>query len=282
VPHDRGELLFEYLPLPASPLAVALLILAGVVTFVLGPILARPDFWPLGGLCFVPFGLLVLAIVAARPSPTRIYAGGIEPSVPRWRRLGRIDRWFPWDDVVNVYPASYEVGGAAMSPFASSAGTLVHRGIGLDIRDGRRVLVRFTPPMIRAFRGETEGYTYVMATIRAALAARGRPLVTSVKDYTDAEILAMQREARGPLVSIVGIIFAFFLPPSLIAIVLTIAPAANPAVLALAAIVAATPPAASILVTRRRSERRNHLLGEIAKFQESKSTPAGGSNPGAR
>ena len=86
---DRGELLFEYLPLPASPLAVALLILAGVVTFVLGPILARPDFWPLGGLCFVPFGLLVVAIVAARPSPTRIYSGGIEPSVPRWRRFVR-------------------------------------------------------------------------------------------------------------------------------------------------------------------------------------------------
>jgi len=276
---ERGELLFTYIPLPATPLAVALLILVSIVTFVLGPILGRPDFWPLGGLCFVPFTLLVLWVVSARPTPTRIYANGIEVSVPRWRRLARSRPWLPWDTVVNVYPASYEIGGAAMSPFASSAGTLIHRGIGLEIRDGRRLLVQFTPPMIRAFRGETEGYAYAMIAIRAALTALGRPLVTSVKEYTDAEILAMQADARTPLVSIVGVIFAFFLPPSLVAIVLSLAPPANAAVLVLAAGVAAIPPTVSILVTRQRSIRRNYLLGEIAKFQEWKAPSGEVSSP---
>ena len=270
---DRGELLFEYYPLPASPFAVALLILTGVVTFVFGPIAARPDFWPIGGLCFVPFAVLVLAVLVSRPSPTRIHRNGVEVSAPWWRRVASGRRWYPWDDIVNVYPASYEIGGAAMSPFASSAGTLVHRGVGLETRDGPRVLLRFTPSTIRAFRGDTEGYAYAMAAIRAVLAARGRALVTSVKDYADAEILAMQAEARRPLVSIVGVIFAFFLPPALVGVLLSFVPPSSAAVLVLAAAVALLPPVVSILLTRQRSIRRNDLLGEIAKFQEWKSPP---------
>lgn len=269
---DPGELRFEYFPLPANPLGVALLILLGLVTFVLGPLTARPEFWPLGGLCFVPFALLVVGLLASRPSPTRIYSAGIEVSRPRWRALLRGRSWLSWDDVVNVYPASYEIGGAAMSPFASSAGTLVHRGIGLETREGRTILIRFTPSAIRAFRGDTPGYTYAMEAIRGALAARGRPLVTSVRTYADDEILRMTSEARKPLVSIVGVIFAFFLPPALVAILLLILlpilPALTPAILALAAVVALAPPAVSIELTRRRAVRRNRLLGEIAKFQE--------------
>lgn len=270
----KGEMLFEYIPLPASPLAVALLLLVGLVTFVLGPIAARPDFWPLGGLCFAPFAALLAAVLGLRPTATRIYREGIEPSTARWRAALAGRRWIPWDDVVNVYPASYEIGGAAMSPFASSAGTLVHRGIALETRAGRRIVLRFTPSVIRAFRGETEGYAYALDGVRRALAARGRPLVTTVREYADREILAMQEEARRPLVSIVAVIFAFFLPPSLVVVLLQLVPPTNAGVLALAAAVALAPPVASIELTHRRSIRRNFLLGEIAKFQEWKSTGA--------
>lgn len=279
---DPGELLFLYVPLPANPLTVALLILVSLATFVLGPLAARPEFWPLGGLCFAPFAFLVGAILLSRPTPTRIYRNGIEVSSPRWRAALGGRRFLSWDDVVNVYPASYEIGGAAMSPFASSAGTLVHRGIGLETRDGGTVLIRFTPAVIRAFRGETPGYTYAMSAIRSALTTRGRPLVTSVQEYRDDEILRMTAEARQPLVSIVGVIFAFFLPPSLVTVLLAVLPPLNPAILGLAAVVALAPPVVSIELTRRRSVRRNRLLGEIAKFQEWMSTQHGSSRGAER
>src|SRR2546422_4635855 len=178
-----GHLVFEYRPIPVTPMSVALLILLGLVTFVLGPIASPPELWPIGGLCFLPFGILVAFVLLTRPSPTRIFAEGIEVSLPLWRRLIGSGRTFAWDELANVYPASYEVSGAFLSPFASSAGTLVHTGIGLETVSGRRLVVRFTPGAIRAFRGETEGYSKAMQAVREVLRARGRPLVTNVRRY---------------------------------------------------------------------------------------------------
>ena len=125
--------------------------------------------------------------------------------------------YFPWSSIRNAYPASYEISGAAMSPFASSAGTLVHTGLGLETQDGRRRTVRFTPGTIRAFRTESPGFRYAMAAVREAFATMGRPLVSDVASYTDAQVLAMHAEARQPLLGLEAIIYAFFLPPAIFA-----------------------------------------------------------------
>src|SRR5712664_1618647 len=167
----RGPPVFEYRPIPVSPMSVAVLILLAVVTFVLGPLASPPELWPLGGLCLLPIALVMLYVLLNRPSPTRIYGEGIEVSLPAWRRILGSKRFFPWDEVANVYPASYEVSGAFLSPFASSAGTLVHVGIGLETVAGDRIVVRFTPGAIRAFRGETEGYVQAMDAVREVLRA---------------------------------------------------------------------------------------------------------------
>src|SRR6266540_4247582 len=125
-PARPRQLVFEYRPIPVSPMSVALLILLAIVTFVLGPLASPPELWPLGGLCFLPFLLLVALIAANRPSPTRIFYEGIEVSLPLWRRVLGTRRYYPWEDVANVYPASYEISGAFLSPVASSAGALGH------------------------------------------------------------------------------------------------------------------------------------------------------------
>lgn len=269
---NHGRLVFDYRPIPVSPMSVALLILFALVTFVLGPLASPPELWPLGGLCFVPFALLVVFVLLNRPSPTRIFTEGIEVSLPLWRRAAGIQRYLRWDDIANVYPASYEISGAFLSPFASSAGTLVHTGIGLETVRGRRLVVRFTPGTIRAFRGETEGYVRAMEAVREVFHARGRPLVTTVKPYSDEDVKAMSGEARQPLLGMAPIVLAFLAPPILVAAVfLSLSP--SPLAFGLAVLGAVVPPGVSILLTWRRSRRRSHLLSELSKFQESVRVP---------
>jgi hypothetical protein len=271
---DPGPLLYAYKPIPANPMSVALLLLLLVVTFGLGPLAAAPEgWWPLNGICFLPLGILLVAMVLFRPNPTYIYENGIEISLPLWRRLLGQARDFRWDEIRDIYPASYEVSGSFMSPFASSAGTLVHAGLGLETHDGRRLLVRFTPGAIRAFRAESQGFLEAMAVIRDRFARHGEPMVQTAKTFSDAEVLAMQTQARQPLVSIAGVFLAFFLPPTIVGAILLVATALNETItapLALAAVlVALIPPAFSMLATLRRSERRNAVLSELSKFQES-------------
>jgi hypothetical protein len=271
---DPGPLLYAYKPIPANPMPVALLILLLVVTFVLGPLAAAPEgWWPLNGLCFVPLGILLVAIVLFRPNPTYVYENGIEISLPLWHRLLGAQKDFRWDQIRDIYPASYEVSGSFTSPFASSAGTLVHAGLGLETTEGRRLLVRFTPGAIRAFRAESQGFLDALEVIRDRFARHSEPMVHTAKTFTDAQVLEMQSEARQPLVSIAGVFFAFFLPPTIVGAVLVAATAANvpltvPLVLA-AVLLALAPPAFSMLATLKRSERRNEILSELSKFQES-------------
>ncbi len=271
---DPGSLLYAYKPIPANPMSVALLILLLVVTLVFGPVAAAPEgLWPLNGICFLPLGLVLLAIVLFKPNPTYVYENGIEISLPFWRRVLGEQKDFRWGEIRDIYPASYEVAGSFMSPFASSAGTLVHAGIGLETVHGRRLLVRFTPGAIRAFRAESEGFLGAMAAIRDRFARHGEPMVRTAKTFSDEQVLQMQSRAREPLVSIVGVFFAFFLPPTIVGVVFLVATmAAIPisAPLALAAILLAlVPPAFSMVSTLRRSERRNEILSELSKFQES-------------
>lgn len=271
---DPGPLLYAYKPIPANPMSVALLLLFLVVTFVLGPLAAAPEgLWPLNGICFLPVGILLVSMILFKPNPTYVYENGIEISLPLWRRLAGQQRDFRWDQIRDIYPASYEVAGSFMSPFASSAGTLVHAGLGLETTDGRRLLVRFTPGAIRGFRAESRGFLEAMTVIRDRYARHAEPMVHTAKTFSDAEVLEMQKEARQPLVSIPGVFLAFFLPPTLVGGILVAATALDVPVttpLALAAIlVALIPPAVSMAATLRRSERRNAVLSELSKFQES-------------
>lgn len=269
----RGPLLYAYRPIPANPMTVAVLLIGLVVTFVIGPIAAGPEgLWPLGGLCFLPIALVVVAMIVFKPSPTFVFENGVEISLPLWRRILGERRYFTWSEIRDVYPRSYEVGGSFLSPFASSAGTLVHTGIGLDTKEGDHLLVRFTPGSIRAFRADSQGYLEAMAVIRNRFARHGESMVTTAKTFSDQQVLAMQATAREPLVPITGVFLAFFLPPSIVAAILIALSAARleltPIILIVALAVALAPPAASMLRTLRQSERRNDLLSELAKYQE--------------
>lgn len=271
---DPGALLYAYRPIPANPMSVALLILLLVATFVLGPVAAAPEgLWPLGGICFLPVGLLVLAMILSAPNPTYVYEDGIEISVPLWRRFLGTQRDFRWDEIRDIYPASYEVAGSFMSPFASSAGTLVHAGVGLETKDGRRLLVRFTPGAIRAFRAESPGFAGTMAAIRDRFARHGEPMVRTAKTFSDEEVLEMERRAREPLVSIPAVFLAFFLPPTIVGIVYLAATSLGLPITAplagAALLLALVPPGFSMASTLRRSEERNRILSEVSKFQES-------------
>src|SRR2546430_12615269 len=84
---DRGPLLYAYRPIPANPMTVAVLLLGLVVTFVIGPIAAGPEgLWPPGGPFFLPLTLVLAAIVAFQPSPTFVFANGMEISLPLLQR----------------------------------------------------------------------------------------------------------------------------------------------------------------------------------------------------
>src|SRR5213083_2080780 len=269
----RGALLYAYRPIPANPMAVALLLLVLVVTFGIGPLVAGPEgLWPLGGLCIAPLAVVLLAMALFKPNPTYVFEHGIEISLPLWRRMVGRPRYIPWSDVRDVYPRSYEVAGSFLSPFASSAGTLVHTGIGIETKAGHQLVIRFTPGSIQAFRADSRGYVEAMAAVRDRFARHGDRMVTTARALSDEEVLAMQARAREPLVSIVGVFFAFFLPPAIVAAVLLIASAARvaltPIVITAAVVVALLPPAASMNRTLRQSERRNDILSELAKYQE--------------
>ncbi len=271
---DPGPLLYAYKPIPANPMAVALLLLLLVVTLLLGPLAAAPEgLWPLNGICFLPLGILIVAMALFVPNPTYIYEHGIAISLPLWRRLLGAQRDFRWDEIRDVYPASYEVAGSFMSPFASSAGTLVHAGLGIETQDGRRLVVRFTPGAIRGFRAESQGFLEALEAIRGRFARRGEAMVNTAKTFTDAQVLEMQRAARQPLVSIATVFLAFFLPPTIVGVVFLSVTAAGLSLtlpVAAAAVLAAfVPPAVSMVSTLRRSERRNEILSELSKYQES-------------
>jgi len=185
-----------------------------------------------------------------------------------------------------VYPRSYEVAGSFLSPFASSAGTLVHTGIGIETKEGRRILIRFTPGSIRVFRAESRGYQETMRVIRDRFARRHERMITTAKSYSDTEVLSMQNQARQPLVRIEGVFTAFFLPPSIVAVLLItlqwLHVGLTAGILLVVLFFALLPPAISMARTLRQSERRNETLSELAKFQEHLRERSEGATDGAK
>jgi len=82
----------------------------------------------------------------------------------------------------------------------------------------------------------------------------------------------MQSQARQPLVRIEGVFTAFFLPPSIVIVLLIILQgfhvSLTAAIILIVLFFALVPPALSMARTLRQSERRNGILSELAKFQE--------------
>src|SRR5207244_8780695 len=144
------------------------------------------------------------AVPVFKPSLTFVFYDEIEISLPLWRRILGQRRYYPWSEIRDIYPRSYEVAGSFLSPFASSAGTLVHTGIGLETNAGRHLLVRFTPGSIRAFRAETRGYLEAMSVIRARFARSGDPMAQTATRLSDDQALAMQAQAPDPVVPSTG------------------------------------------------------------------------------
>src|SRR2546428_13075258 len=148
----RGPLLYASRPIPATPMTVAVLLLGLVVTFVIGPIAAGPEgLWPLGGLCFIPIALVVAAIIVFKPSPTFVFENGIEISLPLWQRIRGARRYYAWSEIRDIFPRSYEIGGAFLSPFASSAGALFHKGIGFEYEAAGNPFLLFYPGLFLSF-----------------------------------------------------------------------------------------------------------------------------------
>lgn len=268
----KGELLYEYHPIPANPLLLALLLVVALVTFVIAPLLSPSDLFPLGGLCFLPVILLLAMLLVGLPSPARVWSEGIEISLPLYRRVLGKRSYHPFAQISNIYPASYEVTGTFMSPFASSAGTLVHLGIGFETIDGKRLLMRFTPATLRSFRGESRGFVETLETIRGVYAGRGVLLVTRCNHYSEQELKSMHEEATAPLVSVNTTIFAFLGAPAVVALVFFIADYTGLEIsgllMTLVVFLSSIPPGLAIYKTYERSKRRNFLLTEIAKFRE--------------
>src|SRR3989442_4249227 len=94
---DRGPLLYAYRPIPANPMTVAVLLLVLVVTLVIGPIAAGPEgLWPLGGLCFIPVGLVPVSLPVVKPSPAFAFEGGTQLYLPLSQGLPGEAPLYPW------------------------------------------------------------------------------------------------------------------------------------------------------------------------------------------
>ncbi len=268
---ERGDLLYEYTPLPVHPMGLALLVVFGIVALIGLPAgLQGGELGILDWLWFAPFLITIFAVVLARPGPIRVYRNGIQPSRPRILRLPAGDHFLPFSSIKNIYPKPYYVAGAIMSPFAASVGTVEHVGLGLEIRDGRVMVLKFTPSLPGFVRGESEGYRLAMVHLQEALRANGRPMVTEVRPYSPEELDAMKRRALRPLMPFPVIIAGFFSPFAtlsagyLVAISLGLS-LSGPVLLAIVTL-GVLPMGTMISLSWWRGRLRHRLLDEISKF----------------
>lgn len=272
-PDELGGPRFEFRPLPASPILIALFMLTLFVVLVGLPLssLSRGtlDLW---WLWIVPPLLLLGAMVLGRPAPFRVYDNGVELPLPLWRRLAGARRIVGVEEIINLYPRLYYVAGALLSPFAASVGTVEHLGLNLDLADGREIVVKFTPGNPRFAQGQEEGYTLAAEELRAVFREHGRPWVSRVRDYAPDEIDRMKRAAARPLMPFTVIVLAFFAPVALIPLLHAAFTALeiplNTAGMAILVAAGVAPVLAMLLTSWRRSRVRHGYLKEIAKHRE--------------
>jgi hypothetical protein len=268
---DRGELLWEYRPPRAHPILYAGLLVFGFV-FVTGALenYARDDQAFLYAVYALPFLATLLLAVALEPGVVRIHRDGIAPSRPlvaRWARP-----FLRWDELAAVYPASYDVTGAFVSPFASSDGKVTQTGLALEDRKGRTETVRFTPTRFAHNTPRSRGYKEAIDLVRALHAEQGRPLVPQAKTFTAQERAAMLAEARKPFLPFFAIVLLFAgAAPALWALLMLGVP------IAAALPVALLLPLGTSLRSALQSRRRNALLdalGKAAEFERGQAAPA--------
>jgi hypothetical protein len=270
---ELGEPRFEYRPLPASPISVALLMVTVLVAAIGLPLASiGRGFYGLWWLWVAPPVLVAVAVILARPGPLRIYEKGLELPLPLWKRLLGFRCHFAYDEIVNLYPRLYYVAGALMSPFAASVGTVEHMGLGIELRNGKEEILRFTPGIPRFSRGEDEGYRMVVKELRVVFRNLGRPWVVDVQDYTVEEIERMKREAARPLMSFPVIVLSFFSPVAIIPLLYTALLSTGEAIgieaLMGVVLVGISPTIAMLLISWKRSRRRHRYLREVSKYTE--------------
>jgi len=259
---DRGPLLWEYRPPRAHPILYAGLLVSGFV-FATGSLenLARDGKPLIYAVYALPLVLDAWLMAALTPSPVRIHRHGIAPSRPLllrwWRPFAR------WDQLAAVYPASYDVTGAFVSPFASSDGKVTQTGLGLEWPNGRRETVRFTPSRFAHNSPRSRGYRQAIDVMRALFAEQGRPLVPEAESFTSEQREAMLAEARRPFLPFFAIVFLFAAAAPVLGLLLWLRlpiAAALPVALAF--------PVGTSLRDWSQSRRRNAILDRLSKAAE--------------
>lgn len=260
---DRGALRWEYDPPRAHPILYAGVLVFAVVlaTGSLENVLRdnKPFLYAVYAL---PLLLTSLVLVALLPSPVRIHERGVAPSRPlllRWWRP-----FLAWRDVRSCYPASYDVTGAFVSPFASSDGKVTQTGIALELADGHVETLRFTPTRFSLTSRRSLGFRAAWDVVEEAFRRAGRPLVPDAPRYSEQEKAAMVAEARKPFLPFFAIVFLFAsaAPVALLLLKLGLPPGA-------AVPLGLVAPLATSLRSWTASRKRNRILNALSKAAES-------------
>lgn len=260
---DRAALLWEYRPPRAHPILYAGLIIT-LAVFATGALenFLRGNQAFLYAVYAAPVGGVAFMMAALWRSPVRIYGNGIAPSrilLLRWRRP-----FIAWDEVAAAYPASYDVTGAFVSPFASSDGKVTQTGLGLELGNGTVETVRFTPTRFAQNTRRSRGYREAMDVVRQAFADRGRALVPHAEALDDAARDALLRKAREPFLPFFAIVLLFASAAPVLWLLLAIGGLPIGVALPLALIL----PLGTSLQSWLRSSRRNAILNRLAKVAE--------------
>jgi hypothetical protein len=256
---DRGALLLEYRPPRAHPIVYAGLLCFAFV-FLTGSAenLLRDNKAFLYAVYAAPFVLLLLLLLLLWPTDTRLHEQGIAPSRPvllLWRRP-----FVRWDELAAVYPSSYDVTGAFVSPFASSDGKVTQTGLGLEWPDGRRETVKFTPTRFALTSRRSRGYREAYSVVLDVFARQGRPLVPSAPVYSEAEKDAMLARARAPFLPFFAIVLLFASAAPVTWLLLKVGLPVPAALL-----VGLVAPLATSLRSWAKSRQRNRLLDLLSK-----------------
>ena len=259
---ERGPLLFEYRPPAAHPILYAGVIVFGFV-LATGSLEAAARGAParIYAIYAAPLLATVALMLLLRPSPVRIHAGGIAPSRPlllRWRRP-----FIRWDEAVAVYPQSYDVTGAFVSPFASSDGKVTQTGLGIELPGGRVETVAFTPTRFAENTRRSRGYREAMEVVRARFAEMGRPMVPAAEVIDAPERERLLAEARKPFLPFFAIVFLFAAAAPALWLMLWLG-----LDLRLALPLALALPLGTSLRSWTQSRRRNRILGRLSKAAE--------------
>lgn len=259
---DRGDLLFEYDPPRAHPILYAGLL---VFSFVLLTGSAenalrdnRPELYAVYSLPLLVTGLVLVCLL---PSSIRIHRNGIAPSRPlalRWWRP-----FHAWTDVAAIYPASYDVTGAFVSPFASSDGKVTQTGIGLDLAAGGHETLQFTPTRFSLTSRRSRGFREAWPVVEGIFRDLGRPLVPAAERYTPQQRDDWLREARKPFLPFFAIVFLFASAAPIAWILLRLG---LPTGLALG--LALLAPLGTSLRSWSASRKRNRILNALSKSAE--------------